>query len=172
MTRRENITSTSPSFTFSLSPSFFCSLSLLLSLSPMLTFSTLSHTQTLLPLHIITTSKDRRERDTYTVLKRMSTFQKRRENVPNSLSLSSSWGSEWSLYIHNVPKNKNIQCLEINCLKRYCHSLGYLGLEPWKFPFFRVLLQDWSIQKIQWIHLVWRQDAYFCLTQALSEIGI
>ena len=74
----------------SLSLSLFLSLSLppLLSLSPMLTFSTLSQTQTLPPLHIITASKDRRERETYTVLKRMLTFKKRRVNVPNSLYLS------------------------------------------------------------------------------------
>ena len=70
--------------------SFFLlfSLSPLLSLSPMLTFSILSHTQTLPPLHVITASKDRRERETYIVLKRMLTFKKRRVNVPNSLSLS------------------------------------------------------------------------------------
>ena len=87
--KRVSTPSPSPSFSFfSLSPSFFCSLSLLFSLSPMLTFSTLSHTQTLPPLHVITASKDKLERETYIVLKRMLTSKKRRENVPNSLSLS------------------------------------------------------------------------------------
>ena len=78
-----------PSLALSLSlflHSFY--LSLFFSLSPMLTFSTLSHIQTLPPFHVITASKDRRERETYTVLKRMLTLKKRRENVPNSLSLS------------------------------------------------------------------------------------
>ena len=87
--KRKHSLSPSFSFSLSLSPSFFCSLSPLLSLSPMLTFSTLSHTQMLPPLHVITASKDRRERETYTVLKRMLTFKKRRVNVPNSLSLIS-----------------------------------------------------------------------------------
>ena len=47
-----------------------------------------SHTQTLPPLHVITPSKDKRERETYTVLKTMFTLKKRRENVPNTLPFS------------------------------------------------------------------------------------
>ena len=72
----------------SLSPSFFCSPSLLFSLSFQCWRSPHSLTQTLPPLHVITASKERKERETYQDLKRMLTFKKRRENVPNSLSLS------------------------------------------------------------------------------------
>ena len=87
---------------FSLSLSFFLSFTPSSPLlSPMLTFSTPSHTQTLPPLHVITASKDRRERETYTVLKRMLTFKKRRENVPNSLSLISPHSSS-SLSSHSL----------------------------------------------------------------------
>ena len=78
----------SPSFSFfSLIVSFV--LSLLFSLSFQCWRSPHSPTQTLPPLHVITASKDRREKEAYTTLKRMLILKKRRENVPNSLSLIS-----------------------------------------------------------------------------------
>ena len=86
MKKRKLFPSLSISFSLSLvhslSSFILFSLSSSLSLSNM-TFSTLSLTQTLPLLHIITTSKDKRERETYIILKL------KRQYIKLSLSLIS-----------------------------------------------------------------------------------
>ena len=105
------------------SPSPFLLLSLSLLLSFVLSLSSsLSLTQMLLPSHVLTAPKERREIETYTVLKRMWTFKKRRENVPNSLSLS---------FPHPPLPPSLLHILFLLFMSAYLHIRAHALLKEW-----------------------------------------